>query len=55
MTLILDNRDVEQLLTMDVCMEALEYAYGELGRDHAVMGPVQRVMAPVTSAAAMAL
>jgi ornithine cyclodeaminase/alanine dehydrogenase-like protein (mu-crystallin family) len=48
--LILTNSDVEKLLTMDLCMEALEYAYGELGRDNAVMGPVQRIMAPAENA-----
>ena len=47
MTLILSNADVEQLLTMENCMDALEYAYGELGRDRAVMGPVIRVISPV--------
>jgi alanine dehydrogenase len=47
MTLILSNQDVEQLLTMESCMGALEYAYGELGADRAVMGPVIRVIAPV--------
>ena len=31
MTLILTNEDVEKLLTMENCMDALEYAYGELG------------------------
>ena len=29
---MLSNEDVEKLLTMENCMEALEYAYGELGR-----------------------
>jgi hypothetical protein len=47
MTLILSNEDVEKLLTMENCMDALEYAYGELGRDRAVMGPVIRVISPV--------
>jgi ornithine cyclodeaminase/alanine dehydrogenase-like protein (mu-crystallin family) len=47
MTLILSNEDVEKLLTMENCMDALEFAYGELGRDQAVMGPVIRVIAPV--------
>jgi len=36
MTLMLSNEDVEKLLTMENCMDALEYAYGELGRDQAV-------------------
>ena len=49
MTLMLSNEDVEQLLTMENCMEALEYAYGEIGRDQAVMGPVIRVISPVTA------
>jgi alanine dehydrogenase len=47
MTLILSNEDVEKLLTMENCMEALEYAYGEIGHDRAVMGPVIRVISPV--------
>lgn len=47
MPLILTNSDVEKLLTMDLCMEALDYAYAELGRDNAAMGPVLRVIAPV--------
>ena len=50
MPLILTNNEVEKLLTMDLCMEALEYAYGELGRDNAVMGPVQRVISPARNA-----
>ena len=49
MTLMLSNEDVEKLLTMENCMDALEYAYGELGRDQAVMGPVIRVISPVTA------
>ena len=48
MTLILSNEDIEKLLSMENCMDALEYAYGELGRDQAVMGPVIRVISPVT-------
>ena len=47
MPLILSNADVEQLLTMENCMDALEYAYGELGHDRAVMGPVIAVISPV--------
>ena len=50
MTLMLSNEDVEKLLTMPLCMEALEYAYGELGRDRAVMGPIIRVISPVMAA-----
>jgi ornithine cyclodeaminase/alanine dehydrogenase-like protein (mu-crystallin family) len=51
MTLILSNEDVEKLLTMENCMDALDYAYGELGRDRAVMGPVIRVISPVMAGA----
>lgn len=51
MTLILTNEDVEKLLTMELCMNALEYAYGELGHDRAVMGPVNRVISPVMAGA----
>ena len=47
MTLILSNENVEKLLTIENCMDALDYAYGELGRDNAVMGPVIRVISPV--------
>ena len=49
MTLMLSNEDVEKLLTIENCMDAIEYAYGELGRDQAVMGPVIRVISPVTA------
>ena len=49
MPLILTNPDVEKLLTMKLCMDALDYAYGELGRDNAAMGPVIRVAAPLES------
>ena len=31
MTLMLSNEDVEKLLTMENCMDALEYAYASLG------------------------
>jgi alanine dehydrogenase len=47
MTLIISNPDVEKLLTMQNCMDALEYAYGEIGKDRATMGPVIRVITPV--------
>src|SRR3974390_1240570 len=49
MTLMLSNEDVEKLITMKNCMDALEYAYGELGRDQAVMGPVIRVISPLSA------
>ena len=35
MTLILSNEDVKQVLTMDVCLEALEKAFTELGKKNA--------------------
>lgn len=47
MTLMLSNGVVEKLLTMQNCMDALEYAYGELARDQAVMGPVMRTISPL--------
>ena len=39
MTLILNNDDVKQVLTMKITMEALEMAYGELAREEAVCRP----------------
>src|SRR3989337_871212 len=39
MTLILNNDDVKQVLTMKITMEALEKAYGELAREEAVCRP----------------
>lgn len=39
MTLILNNDDVKQVLTMKITMEALEIAYGELAREEAVCRP----------------
>ncbi len=50
MTLLLTNETVERLLTMELCMEALEYAQRELGQGQAVLGPVYRVLAPVDPA-----
>lgn len=50
MTLMLSNEDVEKILTMPLCMDALEYAYGELGHDRAIMGPIIRVISPVMAA-----
>ncbi len=52
MTLMLSNEDVEKLVTMEGCMDALEYAYGEIGREQAVMGPVIRVISPVMAGGA---
>jgi alanine dehydrogenase len=39
MTLILNNDDVKQVLTMEVTMKALEQAYTELARHEAVCRP----------------
>ncbi len=39
MPLFLDNHDVEQLLSMKTCMEALEILYRELGEGKAVAAP----------------
>src|SRR5829696_7268479 len=39
MTLILNNDDVKQVLTMEVTMNALEQAYTELTRQEAVCRP----------------
>ena len=36
MTLILNNEEVEQVLSMDMCLEVLEEAFTDLGRDVAV-------------------
>jgi ornithine cyclodeaminase/alanine dehydrogenase-like protein (mu-crystallin family) len=36
MTHILNNDDVEKVLTMDVCLEAVEQAFQDLGREIAV-------------------
>lgn len=36
MTLILNNEEVEQVLSMDTCLEVLEEAFTDLGRDVAV-------------------
>lgn len=37
--LILSNEDVEQVLTIDACLEALELAFGDFGRGEAVNRP----------------
>lgn len=39
MTLILNNEDVQSVLTMDITMAALEQAYAELTRSEAVCRP----------------
>src|SRR3970040_2585251 len=39
MTLILNNDDVKQVLTMKITMEALEKAYGEVSHEEAVCRP----------------
>ena len=50
MPLFLDNRDVEQLLTMKDCMEALEILYRELGEGKAVAAPRSDIHTPTTAA-----
>ena len=39
MTLILNNEDVQDVLTMEITMEALDKAYRELAREEAVCRP----------------
>src|SRR5919109_3441440 len=39
MTLILNNKDVQSVLTMEITMQALEQAYAELTRQEAVCRP----------------
>ena len=50
MTLILNNDDVKQVLTMKIAMEALEKAYGELGREEAVCRPRIDIQIPTKNA-----
>lgn len=45
MTLILSNEDVEQLLTMDMALTALEEMYADLGAGAAVSGPRVDILA----------
>lgn len=44
--LVLDNKDVESILTIDICIEALEETYQELARDNAVNVPQIRTITP---------
>lgn len=46
MPLFLTNKDVEQVLTMAECMEALEEAHLEMGLGRAVVGPTFRILTP---------
>src|SRR5215510_2941298 len=48
MTLILSNDDVEQLLTMRECMDALEDAYAELAEGHGISRLRSDSFAPTT-------
>lgn len=50
MTLILNNDDVKQVLTMKITMEALEKAYGELAREEAVCRPRIDIQIPTKNA-----
>src|SRR5690242_17939509 len=49
MPLFLDNRDVEQLLSMKTCMEALEILYRELGEGKAVAAPRSDIHVPTAA------
>lgn len=46
MTLIIDNEEVEDLVTMEDCIEAMDVAQRALATGDAVNGPVYRVMTP---------
>ena len=46
MPLFLNNHDVEQVLTMAECMDALEQAHKELAHGRAVNGPMFRILTP---------
>ena len=46
MTLLLSNEDVEKVLTMEVCLEALETLYREVGEERAVSTPRMDVHLP---------
>jgi ornithine cyclodeaminase/alanine dehydrogenase-like protein (mu-crystallin family) len=46
MPLFLTNQDVEQVLTMSECMDALEQAHQELGLGRAVNGSIFRILTP---------
>lgn len=48
MTIILSNEDVEELLTMPECIEALEDAYRELAQGRGVNRPRSDTFAPTT-------
>ena len=49
MTLVLNNEEVERVLSMDVCIEALQAMYEELGRGRAVSGPRIDLVAETTA------
>lgn len=46
MTLLLSNEDVEKLLTMADCVDALEAAYRELGQGEAISRPRSDILVP---------
>ncbi len=54
MTLILNNDDVNSVLTMEVIMKALEEAYRELARCEAVCRPRIDVQIPIFAVAGKA-
>jgi alanine dehydrogenase len=49
MTLFVDNEAVQQVLTIEHCMDALEEAHAELGRGQAINGPKFRILTPRTA------
>ncbi len=46
MTLVLSNEEIEQVLTMESCIDALQRMYEALGAGSAVSGPGSAVVAP---------
>ena len=48
MTLILNNDDMAKVLTMEITMDALREAYGELARGEAVCRPRIDIHIPTT-------
>ncbi len=49
MAFILNNQEVEQLLTMDECITAMEEAYRALGQGRAINRPRSHTYFPVPS------
>src|SRR2546421_3102264 len=49
MTLILNNEEIERVLSMDLCIDALQAMYEEVGHGRAVSGPRVDVIAETTA------